>query len=139
MLIALRRYKSILLTAILATASFALASLALGQSTRQKEKPVVILAEIVNGRIHYKVDSKPALPDFLRVLSLVEEQRGKDYPVIALIDSRASFDEVGNIDGTAGKAQLTNIRYFVFNKASGKMAEIHYGPDIPFSPNPPAR
>ena len=133
----LRRYESILFPAVLAMASFALTSLARGQSTRQKEKPVVILAEMVNGRIHYKVDSKPALPDFLRVLSLVEEQRGKDCPVIALIDSRASFDEIGNIDGTAGKAQLTNIRYFVFNKADGRMAEIHYGPTIPFSTNPP--
>jgi hypothetical protein len=125
------------LTLALVTASFALASLARAQSARQEKKPVVILAEMVNGRIHYKVDSKPALPDFLRVLSLVEEQRGKDCPVVALIDSRAPFDEIGNIDGTAGKAQLTNIRYFIFNKASGKMAELHYGPDIPFSSNPP--
>lgn len=136
MLIVLRRYESILLTAVLATTSFALAGLARGQSTRQKEKPVVILAEMVNGRIHYKVDSKPALPNILQVLSMLEEQRGKDCPVIALIDSRASFDEIGNIDGLAGKAQLTNIRYFVFNKQSEKMGEVHFGPDIPFSPNP---
>ena len=133
----LRRYESILATAILGMSGLAVAGLVRGQSTRQKEKPVVILAEMVNGRIHYKVDSKPALPDFLRVLSLVEEQRGKDCPVVALIDSRAPFDEAGNIDGTAGKAQLTNIRYFVFNKADGRMAEIHYGPTIPFSTNPP--
>jgi|GEM_PF-6939860 hypothetical protein len=136
MLIGVRRWEWILLTSALATASFALAGLAGGQNTRQEEKPVVIMAEMVDGRIHYKVDSKPALPDILRVLSLVEEQRGKDCPVVALVDSRAPFDEIGNIDGIAGKAQLTNVRYFVFNKASGKMAEVRYGPDMPFSPNP---
>ena len=136
--IAVRRCVSILLTSTVATVGLAVATLARGQGARQEQKPVVILAEIVNGRIHYKVDSKPALPDILRVLSIVEEQRGKNCPVIALVDSRASFDEIGNIDGVAGKAQLTNIRYFVFNKESGKMAELHYGPDMPFSLNPPA-
>ncbi|MGA8013970.1 MAG: hypothetical protein WB949_16185 [Candidatus Acidiferrales bacterium] len=137
MSIAIRRFGSILLTSALATASFATAGLARGRAAQQEKKPVVILAEMVNGRIHYKVNSKSARPDILRVLSILEEQRGRDCPVVALVDSRAPFDEIGNIDGIAGKAQLTNIRYFVFSKAGGKMSEAHFGPNIPYSPNPP--
>lgn len=100
-------------------------------------QPIVVMAEMVNRQIVYKVNSKPALPDILRVLSELEERRGKDCPVIALVDSRAPINEFGNIDGVAGKAQLTVTRFYVFNKESGLMGTVQFGKDIPFTPNPP--
>jgi hypothetical protein len=107
------------------------------QGGRTQGKPIVILAEIAKGRVVYEVDSKPALPDLLSVLGSLEEQRGKDCPVIALIDSRAPISEFGNIDGTAGKAQLTNIRYFAFTPGAGRMSEIRWLPSVPYSTDPP--
>lgn len=108
------------------------------QAGSANAKPIVILAEVANGRVVYQVDSKPALPDLLRVLNILEEQRGKNYPVVALIDARARITEFGNIDGTAGKAQLTNIRFFVFSRDSGKMSEVRWLPPVPFSTDPPS-
>lgn len=101
-------------------------------------KPIVILAEVVSGRVVYQVDSKPAIPDLLRVLNILKHQRGKDCPVVALIDSHARISEFGNIDGTAGKAQLTNIRFFVFTRDSGTMSEVRWLPTVPFSMDPSA-
>ncbi len=106
------------------------------QAGSANAKPIVIMAELANGRMVYQVDSRPA-PDLLRVLNDLEEQRGKNYPVVALIDARARITEFGNIDGTAGKAQLTNIRFFVFSRESGKMSEIRWSPAVPFSTDPP--
>lgn len=103
-----------------------------------KPKPIVIVAEVVNGRVSYTVNSKPARPDLLRVLSILEQQRGRAYPVVALVDAHARITEFGNVEGTAGKAGFFTIRFFLFNRESGKMGEITFGPSIPFSTNPPA-
>ncbi|MBZ5696288.1 MAG: hypothetical protein LAN36_13115 [Acidobacteriia bacterium] len=99
-------------------------------------KPIVIRAEMAKGRVVYQVDSKPALPDLLRVLNVLEEQRGKDCPVVVLLDFRVPISEFWNIDGTAGKADLTNLRYFVFFRDTEKMVEIKWGPAVPYSTNP---
>jgi hypothetical protein len=107
------------------------------QARPAPSKPIVIIADVVNGRVVYTVDSKPALPDLLRVLNILEEQRGKDYPVVALIDARARITEFGNIDGTAGKAQLNKIRFFVFDRESRTMAEVQWLRTVPFSTDPP--
>lgn len=60
------------------------------RSVPPRRKRIVIVAEMVGGRIVYTVDSKPALPDILRVLSVLREERGKDWPVVALVDDRAN-------------------------------------------------
>ena len=107
------------------------------QGAPVRPAPIVILAHLVKGRIVYTVDSKPALPNLLRVLSTLEEERGKDCPVVALVDDRAPISEFGNIDGTAGKAQLTNIRLFTFTHDGRMMSEIRWLPAVPYSTNPP--
>lgn len=107
------------------------------QSGTAHAKPIVILAEMAKGRVVYRVDSKPALPDLLRVLSILEGQRGRDCPVVVLLDSRVPISELGNIDGTAGKAALTNIRFFVFTHDTGRMSEIRWLPAVPYSTDPP--
>ena len=107
------------------------------RSAPLRRKPIVIVAEMVNRRITYTVDSKPALPDILRVLSVLREERGKDWPVVALVDDRAPIKEMGNIDGIAGKAGFPKVKFFVFDKEDGLMGAVDFGSDMPFSTNPP--
>ncbi len=107
------------------------------RSVPPRRKRIVIVAEMVGGRIVYTVDSKPALPDILRVLSVLREERGKDWPVVALVDDRAPIKEMGNIDGVAGKAGFPKVKFFVFDKEDGLMGAVDFGSDMPFSTNPP--
>ena len=132
------RMKAILLALALAFPGLGSSNSSARQNGNEQVKPIVIVAEIVNGRIAYSVNSKTALPDLLRVLNILSEQRGKDCPVVALVDVHARISEIGNIDGTAGKAQLTNIRFYVFDRERDGMSSIQFGPTIPFSTNPPA-
>lgn len=130
-------YKATLL-AVTLVAVTAICPYSLGrQRVQTQTQPIIILAEMRNGRVAYKVDSKPALPDLLRVLNVMGDQLGRDCQVIALVDSRAPINEIGNIDGTAGKAGFTNLRFFVFNKEAETMGTIQFGPTLPFSANPP--
>jgi hypothetical protein len=131
------RAKAIFLALILACPGFVSPNSSARQNGTAQIKPIVIVAEVVNGRIAYKVDSKPALPDLLRVLNILSERRGKDYPVVALVDVHARISEIGKIDGIAGKAQLTNVRFFVFDREGRIMSTIQFGPTMPFSTNPP--
>ena len=130
------RVKAIFLALALACPGLVSSNSSARQSITAKVKPIVIVAEVVNGRIAYQVDSKPALPDLLRVLSALYEQRGKDYPVVALVDVHARISEIGNIDGTAGKAQLTNVHFYVFDRERDSMSTIQFGPTMRFSKNP---
>jgi hypothetical protein len=97
---------------------------------------VVIRAELIRRRIVYTVNSKPAVPDLLRVLNLVREERD-DCEVVALVDDNSPIEEIGTIDGVAGKAGFSNVRFYVFNKDSGTMSAVQFGPNIPYSSNPP--
>jgi hypothetical protein len=44
--------------------------------------------------------------------------------------------EIGNIDGTLGKAGLTRIRFFVFNKEADVRSTVEFGLTISFSAHP---
>jgi len=104
---------------------------------RSQEKPIVVLVERLGGRVRYTVDSKPVKTNLLVALNQGLGDRPRDYPVVALIDSQVPVDEVWEVMGTAGKAGITNLRYFVFSRDSGRMSEIKIGRPIPFSTNPP--
>lgn len=106
-------------------------------AAQNKSSTVVVTAEVVGGRIVYKVNSKPAIPDILRALSVARERQG-DSEVIALVDSEAPISEMGNIEGIADKAGFSSVQFYVFDKVTGKMSTIQFGPDIPYSENPPA-
>ena len=100
-------------------------------------RPLVVLAaEAQDHRIVYHVDGRDAKPDLLRVLNLVGDQRGREIKVIVMIDSRAPISEIGNIDGTLGKAGFTKVRFFVFNKEANVMSTLQFGRTIPFSLHP---
>lgn len=99
------------------------------------QKPIVVMAEGSNGHVTYKVNSQP-VADLLLSLSRLEKERGPNCPVIALIDPRLSIKEIWTIDGTAGKAQFTKVRFFIFFNDTGKMSELRQMPAVPFSTNP---
>lgn len=86
------------------------------------------------------MDSKPvghiSTTDILHTLSQVKSERGSNAPVVVLVDPRLSIIDIRNFEGVAGKAQLNNIRYFIFNRESGYMWELKWGPTVPFSTNP---
>src|SRR5882757_14421 len=93
--------------AVLAVALLTLstiASKAVSQESGKPGEPLIILVELQNHRVTYKADGKDALPDLLRVLNTIGDQRGRDIGVIVLLDARASITEIGNIEGTLGKA-----------------------------------
>jgi biopolymer transport protein ExbD len=107
------------------------------QENSRPGEPLIILAEVQNHRVTYKVDGRDALPDLLRVLNTVADQRGHDTRVIVLVDSRAPIAEIGNIDGTLGKAGLEKVRFFIFNKEANVMSTVEFGRTVPFSTRPP--
>jgi hypothetical protein len=98
-------------------------------------KPTTIVVEKVSGRVTYKVDSRQ-VDDLLRALNQVADRRGPNQPVNVIVDSRLPSAEIWNVDGIAGKAQLTNLRFFVFFHETEMMTEIKLMPAVPFSPAP---
>ena len=77
------------------------------------------------------------MTDLLLLLSRLEQERGPNYPVIALIDPHLPIEEIWSIDGTTGKAQFVNVRFFVYFRETDKMSEIRQMPAVPFSMTPP--
>ena len=83
----------------------------LSQDTHSK--PTTVVVEKVGGHVIYKVDSRQ-VDDLLRALNQVADRSGPNQPVNVIVDSRLPAGEIWNVDGVAGKAQLTNLRFFVF-------------------------
>jgi hypothetical protein len=102
---------------------------------------VVEIAKTPRGVV-YKVDSRPTgstpTTDILYAFNQVQHERGSNAPVVVLIDPRVPINRIWDIDGTAAKAQLSNLRYFVLIPDTKNMAEIKWGPVIPVSTHPPA-
>jgi len=109
--------------------------------TEGQNTPTIVEVYKIPRGVAYRVDSKPAdltaTTSLLHLLALVYEKRGADAPVVVLLDPRVPIDQIWNVDGTAGKAQLTNLRYFVINRDTQKMVEIKWGSAVPYSKNPP--
>ncbi|MFZ1684887.1 MAG: hypothetical protein WAU88_12275 [Candidatus Zixiibacteriota bacterium] len=80
-----------------------------------------------HGKPVYTIDGHlvghEALDDLLYDLAQVYNKFGRAHPINVFIDNRLPFSTIGNVEGTAGKAQLDSLRYFVFNKESGYMCE----------------
>jgi hypothetical protein len=99
-------------------------------------KQITVLAEKVGTRVSYKVNSRH-VDDLLLALAKVADRNGANQPVTVLVDSRLPSAEIWNVDGVAGKAQLTNLRFFVFFSDTEKMSEIKRMPAVSFSTSPP--
>lgn len=111
------------------------------QPREMRPKPIVVIAEKAQGRTIYKVDSKPtgSMPtnDLLHALNQIVARNGVNQPVVVLVDSRLPSSEIWNLDGVAGKAQLMNLRFFIFFRDTEMMSEIKRMPAVPFSTSPP--
>lgn len=98
-------------------------------------KPTTVVVEKVGARLTYKVDSRQ-VDDLLRALNQVADRNGRTQPVNVIVDSRLPSAEIWNVDGIAGKAQLTNLRFFVFFHETEMMSEIKRMPAVRFSASP---
>jgi hypothetical protein len=98
-------------------------------------KPTTVLVEKVSGRVIYKIDSRQ-VDDLLRGLNQVADRSGPNQPVNVIVDSRLPAAEIWNVDGVAGKAQLTSLRFFVFFHETDMMTEIKRMPAVRFSASP---
>jgi hypothetical protein len=128
------------LVLLLAAAAFCMSSsYAQPPETQTREShdlPTVVRVNKIRRGVEYQVDSKPT-SDLLYALNAVHDKRGSDTPIIVLLDPGVPIDQIWNVDGTAGKAQLDNLRFFVFNLDTRKMTEIKWGNTFPYSTNPP--
>jgi hypothetical protein len=105
-----------------------------------RPKPTVVQVDKTARGIVYKVDSKPTgskpTDDLLHALNQVADRNGVNHPVFVFVDPRLSIDEIWNVSGVAGKAQLTNLRFFIFFTENQNMTEIKWTPFAPFSTSP---
>jgi hypothetical protein len=94
------------------------------------------MVEKNKGRLVWTVDSKVA-DDPLHALAVLGERRGHDTPVVVLLSKSVPLDMIWNVEGTAWKAQLDHLRFFLVDRELGTMRELSRGPAVPFSTNPP--
>jgi hypothetical protein len=106
------------------------------RSLEETNRPIVVAVGKTKGRIVWTVDSKVA-DDPLHALAVLGELRGHDTPVVVLLSKHVSLDMIWNVEGTAWKAQLDRLRFFLVDRELGTMREISRGPAIPFSTHPP--
>lgn len=113
-----------------AAAAVAVILLAPRAYTQQaSSKASVISVERSGGRVSYKVDSQ-RVGDLLLALNRIRSREGSSQPVAVLIDSTLPISEIWNVDGIAGKAQLTNVRFFIVFRESKMMSEIKRMPAV---------
>jgi hypothetical protein len=103
--------------------------------------PIVIRIDKTLRGVTYEVNSTPtgstASTDILHLLAELQHQRGSNTPVLVLLDPRVPIEQIWNVNGIAGKAQLDNIRFFVLDPDTEKMVQIKWESAVPFSTNPP--
>ncbi len=107
------------------------------QSHSKAEKPIVVMVEKTHGGISYKIESKPVEDPLVPLAELLKD-RGGDCPVVVILPWDATFREEMDMEVIASKAGFKTIRSFLYNPDRGFMAEIKWGPSIPFTRNPPA-
>ena len=95
-------------------------------------RATTIFVEKTAGRASYEVNAKH-VDDLLLALNQIFARNGSGHPVIVLVDSRLPAAEIWNVDGVAGKAQLTNLRFFVVFRESEMMSEIKRMRAVPLS------
>jgi biopolymer transport protein ExbD len=97
--------------------------------------PIAIVSTFDQGRINYEVNSLPVRSDkILDVLNELIIKRGKETPVVILIDKRNSIFALSNVQGIVGKAGFLNVRSYCFSGDTQRMTEISFDkPAISFS------
>ena len=105
---------------------------------RTNTAPIAVVADFDQGRVKYKVDSEPVRSEeILQILGRSLETRGREIPVVVLIDQKNSLETLSNTRGILNKVGFLNIRYFYFSQDTRMMAEINLNhAAMPMSTNP---
>ena len=78
------------------------------------------------------------MPDASGLLFALSHVHDRDAnAAVVLLDPHVPLDEIGNVDGAAANAQLTNVRYFILNNETAYVWEIKCGPSMRITTNPP--
>jgi len=101
------------------------------QTSESTPRPVVVSAQMKNGKLIYQVNGKivenSARNSLMTNLGRILVTRGKETSVFIVIDVRAPFGEFEHIDTALDKVDLPNRRYFVSNFTNDNMmTEIHW-------------
>ena len=109
-----------------------------GSQEHNIRNPIVVEVHRTEGRLTFKLEPNPAPgKDILWGLSMLVEQRGPNYPLVAMVDDRAAIQDINQVPGIAAKAGFNKTRIFIVKRETGMMAEIKYCMAIPISSNPP--
>jgi hypothetical protein len=110
-----------------------------GRASTGDRGPIVVWVLRTQGQLTIKVESRTVEGEgVLNALGKLLLERGREYPVVGLVDYQARLSDVDLVDAFAGKVGFQKIRTFVVNPEAGKMAEIKFCPAIPISENPPS-
>jgi hypothetical protein len=98
-----------------------------GEST---PRPVVVSAQVKNGKIVYKLNGRivenSVRNSLITNLGNVLKSQGKATPVFIVVDVRAPIAQFGHIETALDKVDLPNRRFFVTNFTDNIMNEIHW-------------
>jgi hypothetical protein len=105
---------------------------------RQNQKPIIVHVHREQGQLVFELDPNPAPgKDILWGLSSLVEQRGQNYPVVALVDDSAEISDMDQVPGIAAMAGFVSVRTFIVRHGTEKMVEIKLCSALPLSTNPP--
>lgn len=106
-------------------------------SATASRKPIVLRIDRADGRVVLSIKPNPTPGEGeLWALSQLLKSHGADYPVLVLLDSRASVSDL-SAAGILDKVGFTNVRTFVAYRDTGYMAEIRIGPSFALTHEPP--
>src|SRR5947208_8111243 len=100
------------------------AALPVHSQEHPSEDPIIVKFHQVQGKWALTVIPDPT-PEKgnLWALSTLINQRGAEYPVVALVDDNAKISDLNAAWGVAAKAGFTNIRTFIVRREAGVMVE----------------
>lgn len=123
---------------VFAVVAFSTSLRAEDSAQTMKSKPPIV-ATVHRDQRKLKITVEPnGAPDgdLLRAFGLLLEQRGRDYPVVVLVDDDSKLSDIYQVSMLAGKAGLLNIHVFLVNRKTGFMSEIKVGGSLPLSDSP---
>jgi hypothetical protein len=98
--------------------------------TSPTSRTAIITMEKIAGGVKYRVGPN-SFDDLLRAFASVPGRSNPERPVAVLIDDRLPIWEISTAPLVAAKVPLTNVRVFVLNWESHRMAEIKWMPSVP--------
>jgi hypothetical protein len=108
------------------------------QKVAGARKPVVLMVQREQEHIIYKVNFR-IVRDPLRAMGEAFEKKGRDCPVVVLLDWDSPVSQIFDAPAFASKAGFKNIRTFIFDSRDRRyMSEVEVKQGVPFTVDPPA-